>query len=85
MTIRVYCTCRRPYDGTKMIKYVNCSEWFHPNAYVLLVGIYLSQEFLHEFWFNEFNTSLILSLIKISSVKIVQPLRYSQGNTQSIF
>ena len=30
--IRVYCKCRRPHDGTKMIKCVNCSEWFHPNC-----------------------------------------------------
>ena len=28
---------------------------------------------------------LYLSLIKISTLKIVQPLRYSQGNTQSTF
>ena len=43
------------------------------------------RDFLHKFWFNDFNISLILSLIKISTLKIVQLLRYSQGNTQSIF
>ena len=43
------------------------------------------RDFLHKFWFNDSNTSLILSLIKISTLKIVQLLMYSQGNTQSIF
>ena len=43
------------------------------------------RDFLHKIWFNDFNTSLVLSLIKISTLKIVQLLRYSQGNTQSIF
>ena len=37
------------------------------------------------FGFNDFNISLILSLIKISTLKIVQLLMYSQGNKQSIF
>ena len=45
---------------------------------------YCHRDFLHKFWINDFNTSLILSLIKIGALKIVQPLRYSQGNTQSI-
>ena len=48
-------------------------------------GEYYHRDFLHKIWFNDFNTSLILSLIKISTLKIVQLLRYSQGNTQSIF
>ena len=43
------------------------------------------RDFLHKFLFNDFNTSLILSLIKNSTLKIVQLLRVSQGNTQSIF
>ena len=46
---------------------------------------YYHRDFLHKFWFNDFNTSLILSLIKISTIKIVQLLRFSQGNTQSLF
>ena len=46
---------------------------------------YYHRDFLHKFCFNDFNTSLILSLIKISTLKIVQLLMYSQGNTQSIF
>ena len=48
-------------------------------------GVMYHRDFLHKFWFNDFNTSLILSLIKIRTLKIVQLLRYSQGNTQSIF
>ena len=48
-------------------------------------GEYYHRDFLHKFCFNDFNTSLILSLIKISTLKIVQLLMYSQGNTQSIF
>ena len=30
--VRVYCICRRPHDGTQMIKCQNCSEWFHSNC-----------------------------------------------------
>ena len=57
---------------------------------LLIMGIGMGQngyhrDFLHKIWFNDFNTSLISSLIKISTLKIVQLLRYSQGNTQSIF
>ena len=61
-------------------------------------GEYYHRDILHNSLFNDFNTSLILTLIKISTFtsliltlikistfKSVQPLRYSQGNTQSIF
>ena len=46
---------------------------------------YYHRDILHNFSFNDFNTSLILTLINISTLKSVQPLRVSQGNTQSIF
>ena len=48
-------------------------------------GEYYHRDILHKFWFNDFHTYLILLMIKISTLKIVQPLKYSQGNTQSIF
>ena len=45
LKIRVYCTCRCPYDGTKMIKCVNCSEWLeHPNC-LCVVGGHIPSEF----------------------------------------
>ena len=52
---------------------------------ILIHALEYHRDFLHKIWFNDFNTSLILSLIKISTLKIVQLLRFSQGNTQSIF
>ena len=39
----------RPHDGTKMIKCVNCSEWFHPNC-LCVVGGHIPPEF----FFGEF-------------------------------
>ena len=44
---RVYCTCRRPHDGTKMIKCLNCSVWFHPNCLCVVDG-HIPSEFLCE-------------------------------------
>ena len=52
--IRVYCTCRRPHDGTKMIKCVNCSEWFHPNCLCVVEG-HIPSEFFCEFCMTEFD------------------------------
>ena len=46
--IRVYCTCRHPHDGTKMIKCVNCSEPFHPNC-LCVVGGHIPSEFFVNF------------------------------------
>ena len=46
--IRVHCTCRHPHDGTKMIKCVNCSEWFHPNCLCVVDG-QIPSEFFCEF------------------------------------
>ena len=52
--IRVYCTCRRPHDGTKVIKCVNCSDWFHPNC-LCDVGGHIPSELFCEFCMTEFD------------------------------
>ena len=53
--IRVYFTCRRPHDGTKMKKKcVNCSEWFHPNCLCVVSG-HIPPEFFCEFCMTEFD------------------------------
>ena len=53
--VYMYFTCRRPHDGTKMIKCVNCSEWFHPNCLCVVVGGHKPSKFFCEFCMTEFD------------------------------